>query len=1064
MLTLEERLKLFLEQVRKERWKTLDLSSVTREMRDCGVIQLDDGRTISIASDVLTTLPPEIGMLKDLEILYLSENKIQSLPPEIGLLTNLKILYLSSNELTNLPTELGKLKKLKELYISKNLLRTLPAEIGNLASLEKLYLDNNQLANLPSEIGNLKNLRALILGSSQSFPRNQISQLPDSLFSLINLEELSLQHCWFNNDVPKGISKLQNLRILDLSENRLTRLSEEVFDLVNLIKLELGNREVFVKGRKKLSGDNRIVKIPSSVENLKNLRFLSLSKNNLASLPSEIGNLSNLIYLDISENRLISLPPELGLLENLTQVKIWGNPLSSFPPELAEQGARAILSYLRSQIPAKEEQWLSKLLVVGEGGVGKTSIIRSLFGRTTNNNQLSTHGIDIHNLQIQHPEQKHIFMTLKTWDFGGQEIYHATHQFFITNRSLFLLVWNARHGWEQGKLIHWLDVIHARAPESPIVIVATHIDERNATLPAQELQQAYPQIAAFCAVSNKIGTGISELRDKLSEIAAKLPLMGESWPKTWLETATKIREHCDKYITPQQLLDLMANHGVTGEDASILANWLHELGDILYYENDESLKNIVILKPQWVTKSISDVLESKDVIGRLGIFTRNHMHILWSELPPSLHDHFLRLMEQFDLSYRIPEHQDISLVVERLPLDPPEYQPAWNAIIDRQPCQEMTMRFRLNTIPPGVPTWFIARQHRFTTYTHWRSGVLFAQDNRDPYQAQHLALVTANAHDRTVTLAVRGPYPHNFFALLKDGLELTLARFPGLKIEREMPCPTPGCTHYFNYEDLQRRLQKKPEIECPKCWQDISVPQLLFGIDWRTQDAVIERLNTLVSGQQEILKETRQLKELTDREFLALFRRDQRLEESHCPNVFLLYPVQTEWYRKPFTKQKMGLHLCCQAPNEWHYTYHGYKRIGYYEFEVAADWLVRMAPYLKLLFRLVQLATPFFHASFGVSRADMEQEWGHHVDLMNSLLTHLPAMDGAEFDDMEGLDRLPDELRSLRFEATGAALRQIRALLDEQDPAREWGGLRKVLTPEGHYLWLCEYHAAQYRP
>ena len=42
--------------------------------------------------------------------------------------------------------------------------------------------------------------------------------------------------------------------------------------------------------------------------------------------------------------------------------------------------------------------------------------------------------------------------------------------------------------------------------------------------------------------------------------------------------------------------------------------------------------------------------------------------------------------------------------------------------------------------------------------------------------------------------------------------------------------------------------------------------------------------------------------------------------------------------------------------------------------------------------------------------------------------------------------RVPDHRPS------GAALRQIRALLDRLDPEQHWGGLRKVLTPEGHYL------------
>ena len=55
-------------------------------------------------------------------------------------------------------------------------------------------------------------------------------------------------------------------------------------------------------------------------------------------------------------------------------------------------------------------------------------------------------------------------MHLVSWDFGGQDIYHATHQFFLTDRSLFLLLWNARQGWEQAKLHYWLDIIKARAP------------------------------------------------------------------------------------------------------------------------------------------------------------------------------------------------------------------------------------------------------------------------------------------------------------------------------------------------------------------------------------------------------------------------------------------------------------------------------------------------------------------------------------------------------------------------------------------------------------------------
>ena len=37
-------------------------------------------------------------------------------------------------------------------------------------------------------------------------------------------------------------------------------------------------------------------------------------------------------------------------------------------------------------------------------------------------------------------------ITFMTWDFGGQEEYYATHQCFLSRRSLYLVVWNTSHG------------------------------------------------------------------------------------------------------------------------------------------------------------------------------------------------------------------------------------------------------------------------------------------------------------------------------------------------------------------------------------------------------------------------------------------------------------------------------------------------------------------------------------------------------------------------------------------------------------------------------------------
>ena len=64
---------------------------------------------------------------------------------------------------------------------------------------------------------------------------------------------------------------------------------------------------------------------------------------------------------------------------------------------------------------------------------------------------------------------------------------------------------------------------------------------------------------------------------------------------------------------------------------------------------------IVLVNPTWVTKRISDVLVHPDIIDGLGIFRRDHMEQCWPDLDLKLREHLLRLMERFDLSYRIPD-------------------------------------------------------------------------------------------------------------------------------------------------------------------------------------------------------------------------------------------------------------------------------------------------------------------------------------------------------------------------------------------------------------------------
>ncbi|NIP41904.1 MAG: GTPase, partial [candidate division Zixibacteria bacterium] len=437
--------------------------------------------------------------------LDLSGKDIKSLTAEIGNLTNLTRLNLNGNQLTSVPAEIGKLSNLKVLYLYDNQLTSVPAELGKLKNLTMLEAWGNQLTSIPAELGKLKNLTVVYLHL------NKLTSVPAELGKLTNLGVLALNVNKLTS-VPAELGKLTNLWFLYLHNNLLTSVPAELGKLTNLKELILSV--------------NKLKSVPTELGNLTNLTTLDLSGNKLTNVPAELGKLTNLTWLSMESNQLTSVPVELGELTRLKELKLDGNPLELPPAEVVKQGTQAILAYLREQMKEKKRQWVSKLLLVGEGGVGKTSLLRSLRGEDFIEGLETTHGIGVDKFELAHPIDTDMAMELNTWDFGGQQIYHATHQFFLTNRALFVLVWDARHGWEAGKLYEWLDRIQARAPDSPVMIVAAHIDERDADLPLDDLRRKYPQITGHYKVSNKDGTGIDKFKAELAEAAAGLPLMG----------------------------------------------------------------------------------------------------------------------------------------------------------------------------------------------------------------------------------------------------------------------------------------------------------------------------------------------------------------------------------------------------------------------------------------------------------------------------------------------------------------------------------------------------------
>ena len=1034
----------------------LDLTDNQLSQLPAEIGLLTNLQELRLDTNQLSQLPPEIGLLTSLLILYFNGNKLSQLPPEIGLLTSLLILNLSNNQLSQFPPELWSLTNLQELWLENNQLSQLPPEVGLLTNLQQLHLYQNQLSQLPIELWQLTNLHILYLSD------NQLSQLPPEIGLQTNLQELGLGENQLSQ-VPPEIGLLTNLQLLYLYDTQLSQLPPEIGLLTNLQELYLDH--------------NQLSQLPLELWQLINLQKLRFDNNLLDEIPPEIAQLTNLQELNLSNTKLKRLPTAIGQLTSLQTLNVADVPtLQSPPPEIVARGTADILTFLRELRESSMTRYESKLLIVGEGGTGKSSLLRTLRGDTFDSNLSTTHGIEVDRLQLPSPQHEII---LNTWDFGGQQIYHATHQFFLTKRSLYIVAWNARLGVEQGRLDYWLETIKAHAPDAPVLLVATYIDERMPDLNYQLYKDVYPQIVGHLGVSNKNREGITELKTLLADQALRLPLMGQPWPEKWLHAENVLSARPEHHIDADTYVRCCSTCEVEADIAKgSLGNYLHDLGKILYFRDDYVLSNLIVLKPNWVTKAISRILDDEATSRKQGILLHSDLPRIWAvdedgqPYESHLYPIFLRLMERFYLSYQIEadspgDHSTSSLIPQSLPYQPPISLPAWPKSPPAGQTQ-VEMVYRFDFLPSGIMSWFIVRTHRFSQNLHWREGVLLAYEG-------HQARAELNPMQRELRLLVQGPLPQNFFTILMNTMDVILARFEGLKVRREIPCnchwqreETEPCPHFYRYEELVRRMQaRRYKVECPESFNEVSVPTLLYGIHISTDQQVMEDIQ---QGQQEIKQSLKKLEkldvilgklnqqsELIARNFTRQWNLEMKKMEAECPNTFILMPGENKPFDpKNWVSRDYRLCLVCQHPPGPH-------RVGdSYYLRKAKEWWTTVGPWLNHLINFLKFAVPMGKAVGVVVEAvdilpDIKQIQAH-IDLLEVIAQDLP--ESVSYDSMKDVD---EQTQTDQYQRTvGPALRALHSFLNEADPSQLWGGLDKTLTPDGNILWLCDKHRQQY--
>jgi internalin A len=799
----------------------LDLSDLGLTALPESISKLTGLRTLYLRGNQITALPEWIGRLTGLQWLHLDGNQLTGLPEWIGQLTGLQRLDLDGNQLTALPEFISKLAGLRTLYAGRNRLSALAKSIGQLAGLQTLYLGGNQLTALPESISKLTELQTLNLDD------NQLTPLPEWISQLTELQALHLDGNRLTA-LPEWIGQLTELQALHLDDNQLTALPESISKLTGLQTLDLGHNQLTVPPEwiRQLTGlqtlhldGNQLTALPEWIGQLTELQALNLDDNQLTALPKSIGQLTKLQRLDLDDNQLTALPESIGQLTKLQRLDLGRNQLTVLPESIVNLSQLKNL-YLHGNsplgLPAEVvgPSWVevfenrkepkppstileyyfrsrqgrplneAKLILVGRGGSGKTSLVKRLVHDTFDAGEEKTEGIQITEWNIKLNGEDAV--RLNVWDFGGQEIMHATHQFFLTERSLYLLVLNGREGLEDRDADYWLRLVESFGGNSPVIVVLNKIHEQPFDLNRRGLEQKYIGIREFIASDCQDATGIADLRRAIVRETDRLEDLRVNFPASWFAIKDRLASMSEK---GEDFLDLdtyreeCSKLGEPDTDAQDqLAGYLHSLGIALNFRNDPRLQDTHVLNPHWVTNGIYRIINAPVLTQQRGEIALNDLRSILDQkvYPARMHGFLLDLMRKFELCFPLREDSAERFLIPELlhkqePIETAEFVAA----------KCLNFEYHYPELPEGLTPRFIVRTYPMSAgLPRWRSGVIVKfEGNR--------ALVRGDVQERKVSISVAGPAPgrRNLLAIIRADMEHIHADIAKLQPKAMVPVP-----------------------------------------------------------------------------------------------------------------------------------------------------------------------------------------------------------------------------------------------------------------------------------
>ncbi|WOD38037.1 COR domain-containing protein [Nodosilinea sp. E11] len=437
------------------------------------------------------------------------------------------------------------------------------------------------------------------------------------------------------------------------------------------------------------------------------------------------------------------------------------------------------------------------MLLVGQPLVGKTSLINRLVDNHYNSDESQTDGLKVRSWGV-HINSKDV--RLNVWDFGGQEIYHATHQFFLTKRSLYLLVCNCRTSEDENRIEYWLKLIQSFGSESPVIIVGNKSDEQPLDINRKALRQKYPNICAILETSCQSGNGIEDLRATITSEVGKLRDVYNLLPLSWFKVKEQLEALDKDFISYGEYIGICHQNQIPEEqNQTQLIDLLHNLGLVLNFREHDFLQNTNVLNPDWVTQGIYTLL-SDDTLKTQGkgILDYDDLSRVLepTRYPPERHRYLTELMQEFQLCFELPDCScPRFLIPGLLPKDEPDDT--------RLKGETLEFQYHYRILPESVLSRFIVLSHeKIHEQTCWRSGVMLEYCEGD--EVCNIARVKADPEDKKIFISISGreTIRRIFLALIRDTFTKIHKSFADLEVTEWVPVPGHPDHPPLDYQEL----------------------------------------------------------------------------------------------------------------------------------------------------------------------------------------------------------------------------------------------------------------------